>query len=82
MKQKIILHQTFGIYLRRHIKKFRLASLPTIIPRVSESQQCGDSQWEGGVGAGWVEVGKGQGDGDICNSVNNKTKLNIYLYIV
>ena len=34
-------------------------------------QQCGDGQREGG---GWVEVGKGGGNGDICGSINNKNK--------
>ena len=35
-------------------------------------QQCGDGQRERGWG--WGEVGKGGGNGDICNSVNNKNK--------
>ena len=37
-------------------------------------QQCGDGQREG-WGRGWVEVGKGGENGDVCNSVNNKIKV-------
>ena len=36
-------------------------------------KHCGDILREEG-GKSWVEVGKVGGNGDICNSVNNKNK--------
>lgn len=35
-------------------------------------QECGNGQREGG--GDWLEVGKGGGNGNIRNSVNNKDK--------
>ena len=36
-------------------------------------QQCGGGQREGGEG--WVEVGKGGENADICHRVNNKNEV-------
>ena len=42
------------------------------ISAVQEYRQwCGEGQ-QVGKDRGWVEGGEGRGDGDFCNSVNNK----------